>query len=185
MSEEDKKIYLLNFMTNTFKEMYDAYNACTSKNVKSALNDAMITYAKEVRTGYAYYDMDMYTSLYKCAETSKQGKNALEQADKIIADPALDLSELRDNFKEFLSLKSIIKDNDLFEFDLACTHFLIKFRARVEKTKSYFGAGMADFSDNYVYETAKEYLKESAKAILDTGLDLESCYLAKAYIEKY
>jgi hypothetical protein len=44
---------------------------------------------------------------------------------------------------------------------------------------------MADFSDNYVYETAKEYLKESAKAILDTGLDLESCYLAKAYIEKY
>ena len=172
-------------MTNTFKEMYDAYNACTSKQAKSALNDAMITYAKEVRTGYAYYDMDMYTSLYKCAETPKQSKDALEQADKIIADPALDLSELRDNFKEFLSLKSIIKDNDLFEFDLACIHFLIKFRARVEKEKSYLGAGMADFSDNYVYETAKEYLKESAKAILDTGLNLESCYLAKAYIEKY
>ena len=67
-------------MTNTFKEMYDAYNACTSKQAKSALNDAMITYAKEVRTGYAYYDMDMYTSLYKCAETPKQCKNEQENS---------------------------------------------------------------------------------------------------------
>ena len=172
-------------MTTTFKEMYDAYNACTSKLAQSALHDAMITYSKSTHIGYVCYDMDMYTALYKIARTNGERKDALHQIKEIIADSALDLVELKENFKEFLTLNSVINEDDLFDFELICISFLIKFRAKVDSAKDYHGAGMADFSDNYVYDTAVEYLREISYDILRCPLALEAKHLALYYIETY
>ena len=91
-------------MNTYFKELAEAYKVSTSTTVKSALYDAMVSYSKTYRGDYSCYDMDMFTTLYKCASTPAQRKDALNQMYAIIVDPALHYDELVENFKEFFSL---------------------------------------------------------------------------------
>lgn len=171
-------------MNNTFKEMLNAYTATTSEVIKSVLYDAMVSYTKSYHEGYVCYDMDMYTTLYKYASTSKQRKDALNQIYSIIVDPALYDSELFENFKEFFSLNSILHDDDICEFDIICIEFLTKFSKRFEEIKAQDGSGMADFYDAFPYNDAKAYLKKVMEDILGTGRQLETCSLIEEISKK-
>jgi hypothetical protein len=171
-------------MTNYFKELYEAYLASTSENVKRVLHGAMIDYSKAYHIGYVCYDMDMYTTLYKCAENDGERKDALNQIYSIIKDLALSTEELIDNFNEFISLSKIINKNDMFEFDFICATFLMDLKNKFDESRFEAGAGMADFIPKVPVNVAKKYVLDASQAVLDTGLDLESCRIAEVYLEK-
>ena len=111
-------------MNTYFKELAEAYKVSTSTTVKSALYDAMVSYSKTYRGDYSCYDMDMFTTLYKCASTPAQRKDALNQMYAIIVDPALHYDELVENFKEFFSLNEVLANDDIDQFDNTCYYFL-------------------------------------------------------------
>jgi len=162
-------------MTSYFKELYEGYCSSTTNSVKGVLYDAMVNYANVCRVGYAYYDMDMYTALYRVVESPEHRKTVLKRISEIINDGALYKDELIKNFKEFISLNSVLKDDDIDEFDTICSKALDYFRKILDESEFEAKAGMADFIPEIPVNVAKGYLKEIAAPIIETAReDLKS-----------
>jgi len=156
-------------MTSYFKELYEGYCSSTANSVKRVLYDAMVNYANVCRVGYAYYDMDMYTALYKVAESPEHRKSVLKRISEIVDDGALYKDELIKNFKVFISLNKILNDYDIDEFDTICTKALNYFRKILDESEFEAGAGMSDFIPEIPVNVAKGYLKEIATPIIETS----------------
>ena len=112
-------------MTQVFVELYEAYKASTVNSVKSVLLDAMISYAKSYHEGYVCYDMDMYTTIYKCAFNDLQRSDVLNQIKSIIVDSALkndELIEKDENAQKYL--KMLNKFVELINTGLASLHIV-------------------------------------------------------------
>ena len=171
-------------MNTFFKELVEAYKVSTSTTVKSALYDAMVSYSKTYRGDYSCYDMDMFTTLYKCASTPAQRKDALNQMYAIIVDPALHYDELVENFKEFFSLNEVLANDDIDQFDNTCYYFLKKFRKQYVESKVFAKAGMNDFLPDVPVNDAKGYLRQAIDLVLKSGFKLECYLIAEAYAKE-
>ena len=160
-------------MTKHFASLLEGYeNQANNKVVKGVLYNLMKEYAYSYLPGYVCYDMDMYVALYKCANTSQERKIALERMLGIMGDDAFQTyKELLQDFKEFISLKKILKDEDKQDFDIICLEALEVFKKNLKWLQESAKCGHPDVS---IDETKGE-LKEVAKIIISTGMsDLES-----------
>lgn len=164
-------------MTQVFFELYEAYKASTVNSVKSVLLDAMISYAKSYHEGYVCYDMDMYTTIYKCAFNDLQRSDVLNQIKSIIVDSALKNGELIENFKEFISLSPIIKDDNVNEFDEICSILLSKFSKLYDEVIFESFSGQGDFIPLISINEAKSYLRIVIDLIRSTGRELKTLNL--------
>ena len=157
--------------------MYEAYKASTVNSVKSVLLDAMICYAKSYRDGYVCYDMDMYTTIYKCAYNDVQRSDVLYQIKSIIVDSALKNDELIENFKEFVSLSSALKNDNVEKFDEICSILLSKFSKLYDEVIFDSFSGQGDFIPLISINQAKSYLRIVIDLIRSTGRELKTLNL--------
>jgi len=164
-------------MTQVFVELYEAYKASTVNSVKSVLLDAMISYAKSYHEGYVCYDMDMYTTIYKCAFNDVQRSDVLNQIKSIIVDSALKNDELIENFKEFVSLTSVLKNDNVEEFDEICSLLLSKFSKLYDEVIFESFSGQGDFIPLISINEAKSYLRIVINLIRSTGRELKTLNL--------
>lgn len=167
-------------MTQVFVELYEAYEAykaSTVNSVKSVLLDAMISYAKSYHEGYVCYDMDMYTTIYKCAFNDVQRSDVLNQIKSIIVDSALKNDELIENFKEFVSLTSVLKNDNVEEFDEICSLLLSKFSKLYDEVIFESFSGQGDFIPLISINEAKSYLRIVINLIRSTGRELKTLNL--------
>lgn len=171
-------------MTQVFVELYEAYKASTVNSVKSVLLDAMVSYVKSYHEGYVCYDMDMYTTIYKCAFNDLQRSDVLNQIKSIIVDSALKNDELIENFKEFISLSPIIKDDNVEEFDEICSLLLSKFSKLYDEVIFESFSGQGDFIPEISINEAESYLRTIIDLIRSTGRELKTLDLVNEVEKK-
>lgn len=162
-------------MTNYFKDLVDGYNQASSDAVKNAIYDAMVKYSGEYHPDYVCYDMDMYVALYKYATTSEQREHALNEIYGIIDDDFIGHKGLINNFREFISMKEFLKEENKTEFDYLCMTELDFFKKALEWARALAKCGQADFYPDAPIDETKGELKEIVELIVSTGMsDLES-----------
>ena len=163
-------------MEHYFKNLLVSFEQASSNAVKNTIYDAMVEYADSYHDGYTCYDMDMYVALYKCARTKKQRKHALKHIQSIIKDDSFQYhDELIDNFKEFVSMKECLKENDVETFDAICMEALDFFETQKKESEFASFAGQSDFIPDVPLWKADEELKEVAEVIVSTDMhNLES-----------
>ena len=174
--EKEHKNKNINTMTSFFNGLLVAFEQAENSAVKSTIYDAMVEYADSYHPGYVCYDMDMYVALYKCARTKTQRRHALEHIQSIIADDSFQYhDELIDNFKEFVSMKECLKENDVETFDAICMEALDFFEKQKKESEFETFAGQADFIPDVPLLQADEELREVAEVIVSTDMhNLES-----------
>ena len=157
-------------MTDYFENLVKGYDQAGDGVVKLIIYDAMLKYASEYHPGYVCYDMDMYVAIYKCATNSGQREYALNHISSIIDDDYIGHEELMNNFREFISMKEFLKDEDKCNFDRLCMKELNYFNASLERTKGLAKCGQADsYLDALISKTESE-LKKIAELIVSTGM---------------
>ena len=159
-------------MTKHFASLLEGYeNQANNKVVKGVLYNLMKEYAYSYQHGYVCYDMDMYVALYKCANTSQERKIALEHMLGIMGDDAFQTNkELLQDFKEFISLKKILKDEDKQDFDIICLEALDVFKKNLKWSQELAKCGQADFYPDVPISETKGELKEIAELIISIGM---------------
>jgi len=174
-------------MEKYFENLLVGFEQAKSDAVKSTIYDAMVEYANSCHDGYACYDMDMYVALYKCANTSKQRKQALEHIYSIISDDAFQYhDELIQNLKEFTQMKEFLNEDDVEEFDAICMEALDFFEKQKKESEFETFAGQADFIPEVPLWKAYEELKEVAEIIVGTDMrGLESYQNAKQILGQW
>lgn len=173
------KNIVLFYMTNYFKDLVDGYNQASSDAVKNAIYDAMVKYSGEYHPDYVCYDMDMYVALYKYATTSEQREHALNEIYGIIDDDFIGHKGLINNFKEFISMKEFLNEENKTEFDYLCMTELDFFKKASEWTPKC----------GYPYvsiDKTEGERKEIAEVIVSTGMsDLESYHEALEVLKEW
>jgi len=171
-------------MRKIFVKLYDSYIESTTIRVKGSIRAAMVSFAKACLKEDTSFDMDMYTTLYKCARTSKQRKQALEFIYQVIINPSLRASVLLDQFKEFMTLNAVLYNDDEFEFDIICCVFLDRLNKKYDECCFGLGAGMGDFIPEISPGVARAFLKKAIYNIHETERHLEACKLADEYSKR-
>ena len=144
--------------------------------MKNTIYDAMVEYADSYHPGYTCYDMDMYVALYRCANTNRERRHALEHIKGIIVDDSYQYhDELIQNLKEFTQIKEFLNEKDVEEFDAICMKALDFFEKQKKESEFETFAGQADFIPDVPLLKAYEELKEAAEIIVSTDMhNLES-----------
>lgn len=173
-------------MVQYFKNLVDGYRQANNETVKNILYDAMVKYTNEYHPGYECYDMGMYVALYKYAATPEQRKEALGKADSIVIDDSYQShDEIISNFREFISLKDFIHEEDIVQFDDICKKALNFFDKELVWVRDQAKCGHADFGPDVSIPNAERELKEIAGLIVFTGMSNLNSYQEASQVLKW